>query len=122
VKICWNSDQNTAFAMNNGMKARTRVRSIAATFELVSITTKYATDAATMTPVVTCDRFDSLTKPVTKATAIITTMAAPIPITQPVALRGNGFGTFRPCVPRLRRNATYCASPSAMPTAAAPKP
>ena len=40
VKICWNSDQNTALAMNSGMNARTRVRSSASTFELVSITTK----------------------------------------------------------------------------------
>ena len=24
VKICWNSDQNTALAMNSGMNARTR--------------------------------------------------------------------------------------------------
>ena len=36
VKICWNRDQNTALAMNNGMKARTRVRSPASTLGLVS--------------------------------------------------------------------------------------
>jgi len=82
VKIRWNSDQNTAFAMNNGMKARTRVRSIAATFELVSITTKYATDAATMTPVVTCERLDSLTNPVRNATTIAAMTITTIPTTQ----------------------------------------
>ena len=53
MNICWNSDQNTALAMNIGMKARTRVRSIGITFALVSITTKYVTEAATITPVVT---------------------------------------------------------------------
>ena len=31
VKICWKSDQNTAFAMNSGMNARTRVRSTGST-------------------------------------------------------------------------------------------
>jgi len=46
--------------------ARTRVRSTAATFELVSMTTKYATDATMITPVVTCDRLSSLTMPVAK--------------------------------------------------------
>ena len=40
VKVCWNSDQNTALAMNSGMNARSLVRSIGTTFELVSITTK----------------------------------------------------------------------------------
>ncbi len=41
VKICWNSDQNTALATNSGMNARTRVRSRGgSTFGLRSITTK----------------------------------------------------------------------------------
>src|SRR5258705_2294908 len=66
--------------MNNGMKARTRVRSIAATLELVSMTTKYVTEAATITPVVTWDRFDSLTNPVVNDTTITTTAAAITPI------------------------------------------
>src|SRR3954471_19095653 len=97
--------------MNNGMNARTRVRSIATTFEFVSITTKYAADATTMTPVVTCERFDSLTKPLTKAAAMITTITTATPGAQPIALRGKGFGTLRPCVPRFRRNATYLRQP-----------
>src|SRR5882762_11895467 len=82
--------------MNNGMKARTRVRSIAATLELVSMTTKYVTEAATITPVVTWDRFDSLTNPVVNDTTITTTATTITPITQPIALRGKGFGTVRP--------------------------
>jgi hypothetical protein len=40
VKICWNSDQNTALATNNGMKARTRVFSTGSTWLLRSITAK----------------------------------------------------------------------------------
>jgi hypothetical protein len=105
VNICWNSDQNTAFAMNIGMKARTRLRSIAVTFALASITTKYATEAAMMTPVVTCDRLDSLTNPVTKATTMTATTTTTNPATHPIALCGNWLGTVRPCAPRFRRNA-----------------
>ena len=108
--------------MNNGMKARTRVRSIAATLELVSMTTKYVTEAATITPVVTWDRFDSLTNPVANDPTITTTATTITPIAQPIALRGNGFGAVRPWAPRLRRNATYCTIHTAMPIAAAPKP
>jgi len=96
VKICWNSDQNTAFATNNGMKARTRDRSTGATRELVSIVVKYAADATAMTPVVTCDRFDSLTTPLSSAAAITAPPATTMPITSLIALLGNGFGTSRP--------------------------
>src|SRR5262249_35517028 len=95
---------------------RFRRRSSALTFELVSITTKYATAATMITPVVTCDRLDSLTnQPGREDHTIAATTATAIPAIQPIALRGNGFGAVRPCATRLRRNATYWARPSAMP-------
>ena len=62
VKICWNSDQNTALATNSGMKARTRERSTTSTRELVSIATKYATDAATITTVDNTDDVGQFTR------------------------------------------------------------
>lgn len=102
--------------------ARTRDRSIGATRELVSIAAKYAADATAMIPVVTWERFDSLTTPVSSTAATTTTPATATPTTRPIPLRGSGFGTSRPCIPRLRRKTTYCASPAAIPMAAAPKP
>src|SRR5262245_44350248 len=69
------------------------------------------------------DRQGGTALPVVPGIGTITwTTTTAIPATQPIALRGNGFGTVRPCVPRLRRNATFWARPSAMPTAAAPNP
>ena len=75
-----------------------------------------------MTPVVICDRLASVTRPSAIATPITTSPATTMATVRVTALRGNGFGTCRPCSPRLRRKNTYWANPSAIPTAAAPKP
>ena len=84
--------------------------------------TKYAIEATMMTPVVTCDRFASFTRPVTKAITTTTTITTAASTAHLMPLRGSGFGTSRPCSPRFFLKKTYCARPSAIPTAAAPKP
>ncbi len=75
-----------------------------------------------MTPVVTYFRFASVIRPVCSTAAITATNSTPAAATAPRVRGGSGLGTCRPASPRLRRNTTYCASPAAIPMAAAPKP
>ena len=46
-----------------------------------------------ITPVVTCERFANLTRPVTNATTTTTTTTITAPTMTLIPLRGNGFGT-----------------------------
>jgi hypothetical protein len=75
-----------------------------------------------MTTVVTRARLASVTKPETHAAAMASRITTPMPTALPRVWGGSGLGACLPTSPRFRRKAAYWASPSAMPTAAAPKP
>ena len=122
VNCCWNSAKNAAVPMNSGMKDTTRERSSESSFFEASRIAKMTTAPTMASAATTVARFWAFSTPVAASTATRTTTPTAIPAQSGYLERGSGSGTWCTLSGRPLRVSTYWIRPTAMPTAARPKP